>query len=188
MLCEYKWILFKYQLHKKTLLIVMISLFALLSLTIKWTRINSSTAWQQGKKHWGSSTEASCRLSAAYCQRNKLTKSFRPFFILNLRLQRDHRCIKRNNTFSVLNTPQKTDSDTWGRVAEVFRKTTFAVQWPTYLEKYYPYCTAGGITRSLCGQISFGHARRCPDIHRGQTREFFKGVVSHPMLVQSTLS
>ena len=97
MLCEYKWILF----------IVMISLFALLSLTIKWTRINSSTAWQQGKKHGGSSTEASCRLSAAYCQRNKLTKSFRPFFILNLRLQRDHRCIKRNNTFSVLNTPQK---------------------------------------------------------------------------------
>ena len=31
----------------------MISLFALLSLTIKWTRINSSTAWQQGKKHLG---------------------------------------------------------------------------------------------------------------------------------------
>ena len=103
----------------------MISLYALLSLTIKWTRIHSSTAWQQGKKHGGSSTEASWRLSAAYCQRNKLTKSFRPLFILNLRLQRDHRCIKRNNTFSVLNTPQKTDSDTWGRVAEVLRKTIF---------------------------------------------------------------
>ena len=135
----------------------MISLFALLSLTIKWTRINSSTVWQQGKKHGGSSTEASCRLSAAYCQRNKLTKSFRPFYILNLRLQRDHRRI--NNTCSVLNTPQKTDSDTWGRIAESFAEDDIRSS-VTDLVKYYPYCTAGGITRSPFGQISFGHARR----------------------------
>ena len=126
----------------------MISLFALLSLTIKWTRINSSTAWQQGKKHGGSSTEASCRLSAAYCQRNKLTKSFRPFYILNLRLQRDHRRIKRNNTCSVLNTPQKTDSDTWGRIAEVLRKMIFAVQWPTW--KSITHTVLRAVSRDLC--------------------------------------
>ena len=124
----------------------MISLFALLSLTIKWTRINSSTAWQQGKKHGGSSTEASCRLSAAYCQRNKLTKSFRPLYILNLRLQRDHRRI--NNTCSVLNTPQKTDSDTWGRIAEVLRKTIFAVQWPTW--KSITHTVLRAVSRDLC--------------------------------------
>ena len=37
----------------------MISLFAVLSLTIKWTRINSSTAWQQGKKHGGAKQHGS---------------------------------------------------------------------------------------------------------------------------------
>ena len=69
-------------------------LFALLSLTIKWTRINSSTAWQQVKKHFMQTVYSTLR--------NKLTNSFRSFYILNLRLQREHRRIK-DETFFVYN-------------------------------------------------------------------------------------
>ena len=150
MLCEYKWILFKYQLHKKTLLIVMISLFALLSLTIKWTRINSSTAWQQGKKHGGSSTEASCRLSAAYCQRNKLTKSFRPFFILNLRLQRDHRCIKRNNILSLYSTRLRRLTQILGEGLRTFCGRRYSQFSGRHIWKSITHTVLRAVSRDLC--------------------------------------
>ena len=158
---------FQVPITYKTLHTVMISLFALLSLTIKWTRINSSTAWQHGKKHF---MQTVCSIL-----RNKLTKSFRSFYILNLRLQREHRRIKDENFFvynwkgTILCLYSIRLRRLTQILAEGLRKTIFAVQWPTYLENYYPYCTAGGITRSL-----FGHARRYPDIHRGQTRHFLK--------------
>ena len=98
-------------------------LFALFWLTIKWTRINSSTAWQQGKKHF---MQTVCSIL-----RNKLTKSFRSFYILNLRLQREHRRIK-DETFFVyiitkkeqyfLCTPHASEDS-----LKYLRKTIFAV-------------------------------------------------------------
>ena len=91
MLYEYKWLLFKYQLRKKNLLIVMISLFALLSLTIKRTRIYNRSTVPHGKQHF---MQTICSIL-----RNKLTKSFRSFYILNLRLQRQHQRIKDVNFF-----------------------------------------------------------------------------------------
>ena len=88
MLCEYKWLLLKYQLRKKNLLIVMISLFAL---TIKRTRINNCSTAPHSKQHFMQTVCSKLR--------NKLTKSFRSFYILNLRLQRQHQRIKDVNFF-----------------------------------------------------------------------------------------
>ena len=70
----------------------MISLFALLSLTIKRTRIyNCSTVPHGRKQHF---MQTICSIL-----RNKLTKNFRSFYILNLRLQRQDQRVKDVNFF-----------------------------------------------------------------------------------------
>ena len=113
--------------------------------------------------------------------RNKLTKNFRSFCILNLRLQRQDQHVKDVNFSCITKKEQyfhctRHASENW---LTNLRKTLFTVQRPSYLEDYYPYSTAGRITRSL-----FGHARRYPrHTPRSKERIFLEGVVSHPMLM-----